>query len=222
MYIQLDSQIIYYERTGEGSPVILLHGNNEDHHIFDKLSDKLSVNHDVYAIDLRGHGLSATPKEYHYMDMAKDVVNLIKALEIQKPALVGFSDGAIVSLLVAIEHSELLSAIVCCGANLTPDGIKFGEMHSIKKNWKQTNDLKSLMMIKEPDISSKMLGEIKVPAYVVAGEKDCIKEKETKLIASSVKDSKLDILPGEDHYSYIVDNDFMAPKIEVFLAGIRD
>ena len=62
MYIQLNSQVICYEKTGQGKPVILIHGNNEDHHIFDTLVETMSKYHTVYAMDSRGHGESATPK----------------------------------------------------------------------------------------------------------------------------------------------------------------
>ena len=80
MYIQLNSQVICYEKTGEGSPVILIHGNKGDHHTFDALAETMSNYHTVYAMDSRGYGESATPKEYHYKDMAEDVINLINAL----------------------------------------------------------------------------------------------------------------------------------------------
>ena len=59
MYIQLNGQVIYYEKTGEGSPVILVHGNKESHKIFDVLIPELSKQHTVYALDSRGHGRSA-------------------------------------------------------------------------------------------------------------------------------------------------------------------
>ena len=85
MYIQLNSQVICYEKTGEGSPVILIHGNKGDHHTFDALAETMSQRHTVYAMDTRGHGESATPKEYHYRDMAEDVINLINALDIENP-----------------------------------------------------------------------------------------------------------------------------------------
>ena len=100
MYIQLNSQVICYEKTGEGSPVILIHGNKGDHHTFDALAETMSNYHTVYAMDSRGYGESATPKEYHYKDMAEDVINLINALDIEKPYLIGFSDGGIIALLI--------------------------------------------------------------------------------------------------------------------------
>ena len=217
MYIQLNSQVICYEKTGEGSPVILIHGNKGDHHTFDALAETMSNYHTVYAMDSRGYGESAPPKEYHYKDMAEDVINLINALDIEKPYLIGFSDGGIIALLVAIKASSLLSGIVCCGANLTPDGIHHRDFKEMKKEYKKTGDLKTLMMITEPDISTSELGCISVPAMIFAGEKDCIKEKETVKIAKSIPDAQLQILPDENHFSYIVGTDKLYSYIKAFI-----
>lgn len=217
MYIQLNSQIIRYEKTGEGTPVILIHGNKGDLHTFDGLAETMSKDHTVYAMDSRGHGESATPKEYHYADMANDVINLINALDIEKPYLVGFSDGGIIAILVAIKASSLLSGIVCCGANLTPAGIHHKDLRDMKKDYKKTNDPKTLLMITEPDISTAQLKTISVPAMIIAGEYDCIKEKETRKIAENIKNSKLEILPGENHFSYILGTDKLYKHISGFL-----
>lgn len=217
MYIQLNSQVICYEKTGEGTPVILIHGNKEDHHIFDELVEVMSREHTVYAMDSRGHGESATPKEYHYSDMADDVINLINALDIISPALVGYSDGGIVALLVAIRASNKLSRIVCCGANLSPAGIHHKDLREIKKDYKRDNDPRTLMMLVEPDIDTSELQRISVPALIIAGEKDCIKERETNRIASNIKNSQLLILPGEDHSSYIEHTDKIYNYIYRFL-----
>ena len=217
MYIQLNSQVICYEKTGEGTPVILIHGNKEDHHIFDELVEVMSREHTVYAMDSRGHGESATPKEYHYSDMADDVLNLIDALDIISPALVGYSDGGIVALLVAIKASNKLSRIVCCGANLTPAGIHHKDLREIKKDYKRDNDPRTLLMLVEPDIEASELQRISVPALIIAGEKDCIKEKETNKIASNIKNAQMLILPGEDHSSYIEHTDKIYNYIYRFL-----
>ena len=217
MYIQLNSQIICYERTGErGTPVILIHGNREDHHIFDKLVETMSKDHVVYAMDSRGHGESATPKSYHYDDMASDVINLIDALDIVKPYIVGYSDGAIVALLVAMRASRLLSGIVCCGANLTPAGFHHRDLREIKKEYKRTEDPRVLMMLQEPNIDARDLSAITVPALIVAGEKDCIKEKETQKIAASINNSELLIISGQTHSSYIENTDVLYKFIETF------
>ncbi len=217
MYIQLNSQVLCYEKTGEGSPVILIHGNREDHHIFDALVETMSRDHTVYAMDSRGHGESATPKEYHYSDMANDVINLMQGLDIQQPYLLGFSDGAIVALLVAIKASSKISGIICCGANLTPAGINHRDFREMKKDYKRTNDPRILMMLTEPDITTNQLRQISVPAMIFAGERDCIKEKETIKIAENLLEATLNILPGEDHLSYVVGTDKLYPYIKDFL-----
>lgn len=217
MYIQLNSQVICYEKTGEGTPVILIHGNGGNLHDFDELAEAMSGSHTVYAMDSRGHGESATPKEYHYRDMAADVINLIKALDIDMPYLVGYSDGGIVALLVAIQASNLLAGIVCCGANLSPAGIHHKTLKEMKREYKRTSNPKILMMLQEPDISPAELGRITVPAMIFAGEKDCIKEKESEKIAKSIPEAELHILPGEDHGSYIVGTDRLYRYINAFL-----
>ncbi len=215
MYIQLDGQIICYEKSGEGSPIILLHGNGEDHHTFDELILSLEITNTIYAMDTRGHGESATPKEYHFADMAQDVVNFINALEIKKPILIGFSDGAIIATLVAISHSTLLGGIVLCGGNLTPNGVSYRCMRKIKKDYKKTKSPLAKLMIDEPNISTKDLARIDVPTLVCAGSKDLIKVKETKRIAYGISQAHLHIFRGEDHGSYL-------KKPELFLPVVRE
>ncbi|MBR4707139.1 MAG: alpha/beta hydrolase [Pseudobutyrivibrio sp.] len=217
MYIQLNSQVICYEKTGEGTPVILIHGNKGDHHTFDELAETMSREHTVYAMDSRGYGESATPKEYHYSDMANDVINLIKALEIQKPYLIGFSDGGIIALLVAMKAGRLLSGIVCCGANMTPAGIHHKDFKEMKKEYKKTKDPKTLMMLTEPDITDADLRSISVPAVIIAGENDCIRKKETERIAKNIPGASIQILPDHNHFSYIVGTDLLYRYIRNFL-----
>jgi len=203
MYIQLNSQIICYEKTGEGKPIILLHGNGEDHHIFDELTDILQHQYTVYAMDLRGHGESATPKEYHYRDFAKDLLALIDALDIQKPVVLGYSDGAIATILAAITRPDAFEKIILCGANTSPKGLKHGAIHDIKKAYKQTKDERLRLMLDEPDINEMDLSMIRTPALVVAGENDCVKESDTKKICDGIGGARMLILPKEDHSSYI-------------------
>lgn len=211
MYIQLNGQVLYYEKAGEGSPIILLHGNGESHEIFDTLIPGLAKEHTVYAIDSRGQGGSATPKSYHYADMAQDVVNFITSLEIEKPIICGYSDGAIVALMVAIVHSELLSSIVVCGANLSPVGLTGKARREIKSTYKKTGDPLVGMMLEEPSISPESLSKITVPAIVCAGSKDIIKPKETQTIADHIPNAKLHIFEGETHSSYVEHSDKLLP-----------
>lgn len=73
------------------------------------------------------------------------------------------------------------------------------------------------MMIKEPNITIEDLGKIEIPAYILAGQKDVIKEEHTKLIAKNIKNSKLVIIPKENHFSYIVHSEKIYQIIKDFI-----
>ena len=240
MVIVLESQVIYYTHEGnpDGRPIILLHGNGENHHIFDELSASLQGDFDIYAIDSRGHGMSACPKELHYKDMAGDLFRFIVELGIKKPLIVGFSDGAITALLLGTTHSDLINGIISCGANTNPGAIDFATKRAIKKAYKektagsssieknldtisselfaQTGELERLMLT-EPDISTIALSHIHVPVLVMAGSRDCVKSSDTKKIASAIPQSRLVILPGESHESYVVHS----VRLEEYVRGFR-
>lgn len=219
MYIQLNGQIIYYEKTGEGSPVILVHGNGETHKIFDVLIPELSKKHTVYALDSRGHGLSAAVNEYHYADMAEDIAAFVQALDLIKPAFYGFSDGGIIGLIAASRYPTMFSALAVSGANLTPSGWKFFCRLSVRIRFIKKKHPLIRLMLKEPHIKKTDLSKIIVPTFVLAGEKDIIKKSETKRIASSVSGSILKILPGETHSSYVVHSPKLFPLLDEFFSN---
>ncbi|MBR1627914.1 MAG: alpha/beta hydrolase [Lachnospiraceae bacterium] len=217
MYIQLNSQVLYYEKEGSGQPLLLLHGNGEDHSIFDALLPHLTPHYTVYSPDSRGCGLSSPSKEYHYADMVEDMKNLIVALEIGRPSILGFSDGGIVALLLAIRYPSLVHRLIVCGANLTPSGLTFFARRSIKAEYRKTKSELVKMMLNEPNISPAELGQIRAKTLVLAGEKDMVKEKETKKIASAIPNATLKIVPKADHGSYILHCDYLADDIIQFL-----
>ncbi len=220
MYIQLNGQIIYYEKAGEGSPVILVHGNGETHEIFDVLVHDLSRTHTVYALDTRGHGLSATPKEFHYADMAEDVSEFIRALSLKAPVFYGFSDGGITGLLLAAKYPRILSALIISGANLRPKDLKRKFLRAVRKNYRKTKNPLSLLMLKEPAICEKDLASITVPTLVLAGQKDIVKKSATKKIANGIPNATLRILPDETHGSYVEHSRKLYPIMKDFLKQI--
>lgn len=221
MYIQLNGQVLYYEKYDEcetqNPPLILLHGNGEDHSIWNEFAEEMKSEHVIYALDSRGQGASATPKEYHYEDMANDVIHFIESQEINLPTIVGFSDGAIVALLVAMKRQQLLSGIVLCGANLSPKGLTMSASHEIKKLYKKHPSPLIQMMLVEPNIDPIMLPAVTIPALVIAGSKDMIKEKETKQIASSLSNATLKIIPGATHMSYVEHSTELVPYVKEFI-----
>lgn len=198
---------IFYEVSGNGKPIILLHGNGGNHEKFDILIDNLKNDYTVYAIDSRCHGQSDDTPTISYDFMADDVIAFIKKLNLEKPILYGFSDGGIIGLLVAIKEPKLLSRLIISGANITPDGCGKLDVIRMKLSYFFTRNKLIKMMIDEPNISIEDLNKISIPVNVLAGEKDVIKLDHTKLIANSIKNSTLEIIPGETHGSYISHSD---------------
>lgn len=207
---------LYYEKHGTGSPIILLHGNGEDHSIFSKAIDALKKHFSVYAVDTRGHGKSSAVSELHYDDMAEDVYEFICRLNLEKPIVYGFSDGGITALLTAIKHPDLLSKIIISGVNTSPDGLKKIHLITYKFNYFFTKSNRIKMMLTEPDITDEMLKAIKIPAIITAGSNDMIRRAHIKHIADCIPGSKLTVFPGELHGSYVVNSrkiaDFIIDK----------
>ncbi|MDE5984309.1 MAG: alpha/beta hydrolase, partial [Eubacterium sp.] len=215
--INVNNININYEVFGEGMPIILLHGNSETHKVFDKLIERLQNDYKVYAIDSRCHGESEDTKEISYDLMAEDVIAFIKALGLEKPILYGFSDGGIVGLLIAIKEPDLLLKLIVSGANINPNGLQELNLLFYKiANLVSKNKLVK-MMVTEPDIKPYRLNKIKIPVYVLAGEKDLIRRKHTQLIAESIPNSTLKIIKNETHGSYIVHSDKIYHIIKKFI-----
>lgn len=206
-----------YEVFGEGTPIILLHGNGEDLKIFDKLILKLKSKYKVYAIDSRCHGKSEKTKNISYELMRDDIIDFIKKLKIKKPILYGFSDGGIIGLLLAIKNSNLLSKLIVSGANLEPKGFKLMMRLYTNIGYFITRGKLFKLMKDEPHIKVADLKKVSVPTVILAGENDIVKLEHTKLICDNIKDSKLEIISKEDHCSYIVHSNKIYYILEKYL-----
>lgn len=217
MLVKVNNINLNYETFGKGSPIILLHGNQETHEIFDKLIEKLQTNHTIYALDSRCHGKSDNPKDISYELMANDTIAFIKKLNISKPTFYGFSDGGIIGLLIAIKEPDLLSNLIISGANISPDVFTKIDSMLTKLLYFFTRSKFIKMMLNEPNIPLEDLQKITIPVHVLAGERDLIKLEHTKLIADNIKNSTLEIVKGENHGSYIVHSDKIYEIIKKYL-----
>lgn len=212
--IQQTSKInLYYEKTGTGVPLIMLHGNGEDHTIFNKATAVLKKHFTVYAIDTRGHGKSSPVDELHYEDMANDVYEFICKLNLEKPIVYGFSDGGIVALILAIKHPEAISRIVASGVNTQPNGLNTINLLIYKITYFFTRAKRIKLMLTEPNITNTQLNNIKIPVSVTGGSKDMIKQSHLKHIADNIPNSALTIFNGELHGSYVVNSTKIADFI---------
>lgn len=210
MFLENGKVRLHYEVSGQGIPLIMLHGSGEDISIFEKALPLLEKHFRVYRIDSRCHGASTKKAPLHYDFIADDVSRFIVLLGLDKPIVYGFSDGGIAALMVAYTHPDFIRAIAASGANTSPKGLKLLYRLGYSKLSIFNADPKSRMIATEPHITKQDLEKISVPALIMAGEHDMIKEEDTKFIASSIHLSRLLILPGEDHSSYIVNSEKIA------------
>lgn len=219
MYAIVNGLKLFYHKEGSGRPVILLHGNGEDHTIFDVAIRDLARSYTVYALDSRAHGKSDPVPSLTYREMAGDVAGFIRQQGLEKPALVGFSDGGVVALLVALRWPDLPGRLVVAGANMTPTGIKQPWRTLMRVQNRISPDPKLELMLTQPHLAGWQLTGITAPTLVLAGEKDLIDEGQTRRIARSIPGAKLLILPGETHSSYVVHSDKLYPAMANFLLG---
>lgn len=221
MILAVGAVELFYEKQGKGRPLILLHGNGEDHHIFDGSVDTLAKEWTVYRPDSRGHGQSSPVREFHYQDMAEDIISMIEELQLVRPCLYGFSDGGIIGLLIAAQRPDLLSGLIISGANLNPKGLKRFPLWMYRAAWFFSRSPKLRLMLTEPNLSQEDLARISVPVWVTAGQRDVIRKEHTKRIAEAIPVSGLRIAQGESHSSYVLRGSTFLPIIQEGLCFVR-
>ncbi|MCL1811767.1 MAG: alpha/beta hydrolase [Methanomassiliicoccaceae archaeon] len=221
MRVHVNGIDINYETEGKGRPIILLHGNGEDHRIFDRLVRDLVDEYTVFSIDTRGHGESGKVDSFHYSDMMEDVAAFIRELEIERPLLYGFSDGGIIGLMLASKYPGMLSGLVASGANQSPKAVKRGfvPLGRLWNAFKKDPLLK--LMLEEPDISDEDLAKIEIPVLITVAKRDFTPVSHAEHIASMIPRGSLIIVPRENHSSYVVHSEKLFPLISDFIRGVE-
>jgi pimeloyl-ACP methyl ester carboxylesterase len=212
----------YYEEHGDpaGQPVLLLHGGLSNAEWWANLAPVLvAADYRVVATDSRGHGRSAWgDKPITYNQMAADALGLLDHLGIPKVDVVGWSDGAITALNLAIHHPERLDRVVSYGANFTPDGVQFVPSEQFPPFERLIADYRRLApepgrfeeltgVLNElykvaPNHSDAELGSIAVPVLVLDGaEEELIKPEHTRRLAELIPGAQLVLIPGTGHFA---------------------
>ncbi|MBQ4645125.1 MAG: alpha/beta hydrolase [Clostridia bacterium] len=202
--IQLSEIKMHYSVYGEsGYPLILVHGNGGSQDSLKEAATYLANDYTVYVIESRCHGQSSDPGVISYDLMAKDIKEFIEEMHLEKPFLMGHSDGGINALTVAYTYPDLLGGFISCGANTTPETFKPYFTIAVKVNDIFKPNKLNDMMLTLPQMNEELLSKITCPAYIVAGEFDIMWLSDSVLIHESIKDSKIAIIKGADHSSYI-------------------
>ena len=199
----MDIRLHFIER-GSGDPLILLHGNGEDSTYFKHQIDCFQGGYRVIAVDSRGHGRSPRgTAPLTLMQFAEDLAGLMDRLGIVSAHILGFSDGANVAMLFALDHPGRVRSIVLNGGNLCPEGLTEQTRREIAEEYDQAlaaHDEAQLellrLMTDEPHIDLAQLAPLDMPALFVAGTDDMIEESHTRLIAESIPGAQLAFVEG--------------------------
>ena len=213
MNILVNGVSLFYEKSGVAEspfpPLLLLHGNGEDHHIFDTLAEKLRNNFTLYAIDSRNHGQSEKTADYAYETMTEDVRQFIAALRLEKPHIIGFSDGAIIALLLAIGHGETIGKMALLGVNLKPDDFTAENYQSLIETYRENHDPLVKLTLEQPHIDLKVCRRVQNPTLVVAAEHDLFKPDMFADLVATMPNATFLLMTGHTHDSYITGQDIL-------------
>lgn len=213
-YFIHDGHKLHYEFCGQDDPeyvpILLLHGNGENMNIFSSTVRPLLSSNCFYLLDSRLHGgsepLEGALTELHYEDMAEDAIALMEQLRIREYDVVGFSDGGIIALIMAM-RSKAVRKVITIGANTSPDGLTFfaklmmkRERRAAEKRGDTLEAELQRLMLEEPDITLNDLAKIIAEVTVVLGEKDpFIKRRHSEQIAFAIPHGSHTLVPGAGH-----------------------
>lgn len=224
-FAQINDVKIHYKIYGTGSDALfLLHGSMESMTEWDKQIPEFSKRYRVIAMDNRGHGKSTfTDRKLDYFLLSEDVLGLMNVLKIDSAHFVGFGDGGIIGLYLAIDHPERVRKLVAIGANYKVDtSVVYHEVLDKVKAWDSdkvysfvrnnfrgwpndkllipfTERMKT-MLLTEPNLTVNDLKKIKCPSLFMTGDHDIIKQSHTSEMFESVQRGYLAVIPGTKHY----------------------
>lgn len=225
-YAPIHGAQIWYGVYGRGEPVIFLHGGLANSNYWGHQVRALSKNYQVIVMDSRGHGRSTnndTP--YSYDTMMEDVIGLMDFLKIKQAAIVGWSDGGIIGINMAIHHPDRITKLFAFGANSNPNGTKdpsssnvfttyanvrakeeYQKLSKTPKDYEKFLGQIEKMWKSQPDFTKAQLNSIKTPTWIVDGDRDeGIKRENTEFMADQIPNSGLLIQPQVSHFSFIQD-----------------
>ncbi len=241
-YAPVNGIKIWYATFGHGPPVILLHGGLANADYWGKLvPDLVAAHYRVVVMDSRGHGRSSRDaRPYGYDLMASDALALMDFLKIDKAALVGWSDGAIIGLDIAMHHPERLTKLFAFAANSDPSGVKDVDKSPVftafivraKKEYAKLSPTPTQydaflaqitkMWATEPHWTADDLAGIKVPTWIVDADHDeAIERANTLFMADHIPYSGLLIEPQVSHFAFLQDPEQFNAAVLHFLAHVK-
>jgi pimeloyl-ACP methyl ester carboxylesterase len=221
-YLDHDGARIWYASFGAGPPVILLHGGlGHSGNWGYQVPNLVSAGYRVVLVDSRGHGRSTRDgRRYTYELMASDVLAVMDTFQVGKAAVVGWSDGACIALILGVKAPERIDGVFFFACNMDPSGTKemvpdpiidrcfsrhaqdYAKLSSTPDQFKPFVEAVTLMMKTEPNYSARELADIRVPVAIVQSERDeFIKPEHAEYLARTIPGAELILLPGVSHFA---------------------
>jgi pimeloyl-ACP methyl ester carboxylesterase len=224
-YARVNGVRIWYAEFGRGEPVILVHGGLANSNYFGLQVRALAPHYRVIVLDSRCHGRSTCGREpIGYDIMSSDVIALMDYLHVPTVALVGWSDGAIIGLDIAIHHGNRLTKLFAFAANSDPSGVVFPEHNPVDAaeaarlpgeyralspaagRWNAFYNSVITMWKTQPNFTARQLHSITTPTWIVDADHDeYIKRSNTDYMASSIPGAGELILPAASHFAFLQD-----------------
>lgn len=232
-YVNIRGIKMYYEIYGQGEPLLMIHGNGGSISSFSNQIPYFSEKYKVIAVDSRAQGKSIdTQDSLSFEMMADDFSDLLDYLHLDSCFVLGWSDGGINGLLLAIRHPSKVKKLAITGANLWPDSTT---INATDYKWlmsyydtlgkvPQTPEIANIRkLVKlncfQPNITLGQMSQIQCPSLVIAGDHDLILTEHTVLIAQSIPGAFLWILPNSSHSTLIDYKDRFNEVVVEFFSG---
>jgi pimeloyl-ACP methyl ester carboxylesterase len=233
---------LYYEVFGDGPPLLLIHGGAATIESWYGQIPEFSKKFKVIAVDSRGHGRTQDAEgPINFKIMAADFEALLQHLGIKSVSIVGWSDGGVTGLEMAMSHPDLVKKVVTLGAHSRPEGMteefkaevegaapdRFPEIlvNGYKAlspdgpdHWPVVFGKLKTMWLTLPNFQESELRAVTCPVLLLVGEKDIVREEESKRMASLIPKSRLKVLEGASHYSPVEIPEIVNEVILGFLA----
>ena len=222
---------IYYAVRGGGPELVFLHGGGDSgERSFVHQLDVFSEHHHIVAPDQVGQGRTPdVPGPLSYTAMMEDTAELLRVLKLRHVDVVGFSDGGILALMLAVRHPELVRRVVVSGVNIFPEGLRPDDLEELRATEIPTpttidEKLTHLWLTSptEVELNLGLLARISQPVLVISGDRDAITLEHTLKIFHALPNAELCVLPGTDHATFSGRSEWLNPIISSFLDRVRN
>jgi pimeloyl-ACP methyl ester carboxylesterase len=237
-----DGASIWFAVYGSGPPVILLHGGGASSDTFGfQVPALVGDGHRVIVIDSRGQGRSTNDgRPLGYELMESDVIAVMDALSVRKAAVVGWSDGAILGLIMAMKNPDRETRVFAFSPNMDTKGLRSdwtskpiiaAIMTAAKAGYERVSPTPAgfdammtavaTMAATQPNYSAEELARIQGPAIAIvdADHEEFILPEHTRYLASTIPHAKLIILTDVSHMAPVQDPDQFNKAMITFLDG---